>query len=73
MMKETRTINLNEELDRISREESKVQLFINENYSFIGKITMTHFDFVRGIEEGDARNRQVIIPIHKIQYVRLLK
>jgi len=73
MMKETRTINLNEELDRISREGNKVQLFINENYSFIGTITMTHFDFVRGIEEGDAKNRYVIILIDKIQYVRLLK
>lgn len=72
MREERRLYELQEELERLSRENSKVQLFICEQYSFIGTIETVEFDFIRGKEEN-ATNPYVNIPIDKIQYIRTLK
>jgi len=77
-MVQKRLYSMQEELERLSRENTKVQLFINKNYSLIGTIETVEFDFIRAKEYQEEFcnkmiNPYVNIPIDKIQYVRIIK
>ena len=71
-MREKTLYSLQEELDRISRYAEKVQIFIFEEYSFIGTIEKVELDYIVG-KEDNMKKPYVNIPIDKIKYVRLLK
>jgi len=69
-MIQKRLYSLQEELNTLCEENTKVQLFINERYSAIGRISHIGTDYIIIQEEGAGLNKEVILPINKIIYAR---
>lgn len=61
--------DLQEELQVLSQAGTRVQVFVNEQYSCIGLVKEVHQNFVI-MQEEKATNDVVILPMNKMLYVR---